>query len=89
MPIYYFDLNNEDSVADTDGTELPNLEAAREHAAGVARELTFKRTRMLNRSWSHWTMSVRDSSGQEVLSFSLGEGDFRKAAAGTGDDRAP
>lgn len=40
MPLYYFVLKNgRDAIPDHEGVELPNLEAAREHATAVAREL--------------------------------------------------
>ncbi len=42
MPMYYFHLRNQDHITDVDGTELPDIEAAREHAETVALELTFK-----------------------------------------------
>jgi hypothetical protein len=38
--MYYFNLNDDDTVVDTDGTDLPDVGAARIHATGVARELT-------------------------------------------------
>jgi hypothetical protein len=71
MPMYYFHLLDNEEVVDSDGTELPDLDAAREHAKQVARELTFKRDGMLKRGWSEWTMSVRDMDGQVLLSFPL------------------
>jgi hypothetical protein len=42
-------LDNEE-VVDSDGTEPPDLAAAPQHATHVARELTFKRDGMLQRS---------------------------------------
>jgi hypothetical protein len=77
MPKYYFYLLDNEEVVDSDGTELPDLDAAREHARQVARELTFKRDGMLQRSWSQWTMSVRDIDGQVLLSFPLGDFESR------------
>jgi hypothetical protein len=71
MPMYYFYLLDSEEVVDSDGTELPDLDAAREHAKQVARELTFKRDGMLQRGWSEWTMCVRDMDGQVLLSFPL------------------
>jgi hypothetical protein len=52
---------------------LPDLAAARHHARQVARELMFKRAGMLQRSWSQWTMSVRDLDGQVFFSFPMGD----------------
>jgi hypothetical protein len=43
MPMYYFHLHDDKDVVDSDGTDLPDAAAAREHAAGVARELTANR----------------------------------------------
>src|SRR5262249_284322 len=72
MPMYYFYLHVNDDVVDADGTELPDLASAHEHARQVARELTFKRTGMLE-GWKQWTMSVRDDNGEVLLSFQLSE----------------
>jgi len=52
MPHYYFCLRDDESVADTEGMDLPDLDAARDHASTVARELTFGRDGMLDRDWS-------------------------------------
>jgi hypothetical protein len=38
--MYYFNLQDGDTVVDSDGTDLPDVGAARIHATGVARELT-------------------------------------------------
>jgi hypothetical protein len=35
MPMYYFHLYDDVEVLDDDGTDLINLAAARDHAAGV------------------------------------------------------
>jgi hypothetical protein len=75
MPMYYFDLYDDETVVDSDGTELINVDAAREHAAGVARELTAHSTNFLDEDWSGWTMRVHDDSGFEV--FALAMSDFR------------
>jgi hypothetical protein len=71
MPKFYFNLCNKTPVPDNDGTELPDVEAARSHAISVARELMFRRRGMLGQDWTHWTMSVRDHAGNEVFSFGL------------------
>jgi hypothetical protein len=44
MPMYYFHLRDTDAITDVDGTDLADINAAREHADTVARELTFKTT---------------------------------------------
>jgi hypothetical protein len=77
--MHCFHLLDNEEVVVADGTELPDLDAAREHARQVARELTFKRDGMLQRRWSRWATSVRDN-GQVLLSFSMGN--FESRATG-------
>ncbi len=74
MPMYYFHLRNHDQISDVDGTELPGIEAVREHAETVARELTFKSHSFLNEPWSNWSMVVHDSDGTEVFSLDMSDG---------------
>jgi hypothetical protein len=71
MPMYYFHLRDQDKITDVDGTELTNVDAAREHADTVARELTFKTTGILGEEWSKWTMVVQDDDGLELFSFGM------------------
>jgi hypothetical protein len=73
MPMYYFDLRDSDIINDIDGTELADIEAAREHADTVARELTFKSSGFLNESWSMWSMHVHDGDGLELFSFEMSD----------------
>jgi hypothetical protein len=81
MPMYYFNLNDDETVVDTDGTDLPDVGAARIHATGVARELTSNGGGILTQSWSGWTMSVQDAHGTELFSLTMtdfGDGDPEK-----------
>ena len=80
MAMYYFHLEDDETIVDSDGTDLVNTAAAREHAAAVARELTAKSTGLLDQKWSGWTMSVHDDSGLEL--FSLAMSDFRDGNSG-------
>jgi hypothetical protein len=76
--MYYFNLNDHETVVDTDGTDLPDVGAARIHATGVARELTSHGGGILTQSWSGWTMSVEDAHGTELFSLTMsdfGDGD--------------
>ena len=75
MPMYYFHLEDQDTVTDVDGTELADLASARAHAAAVARELTVNSTGMLGHTWDRWNMSVRDDQG--VYLFSLAMSDYK------------
>jgi hypothetical protein len=71
MPMYYFHLRDTDAIMDMDGTDLADIDAAREHADTVARELTFKTTGILGEAWSKWTMVVHDGAGLELFSFGM------------------
>jgi hypothetical protein len=72
MPMYYFHLRgDQDQITDEDGTDLADVDAAREHADTVARELTFKTTGMLGEDWSKWSMVVHDGDGVELFSFGM------------------
>jgi Domain of unknown function (DUF6894) len=73
MPMYYFNLQDDDTVEDTDGTDLPDVGAARLHATGVARELTANGGGLLTQSWSGWTMSVQDDRGTELFSLTMSD----------------
>jgi hypothetical protein len=73
MPMYYFNLQDDDTVEDTDGTDLPDIDAARIHATGVARELTSNGGGFLTQSWSGWMMSVQDEYGTELFSLTMSD----------------
>jgi Domain of unknown function (DUF6894) len=83
MPMYYFNLCDDETIVDTDGTDLIDVEAAHDHAAGVARELTANSTGFLDQNWSGWTMRVQDDSGLEL--FALAMSDFRTGNSGNGN----
>jgi uncharacterized protein DUF6894 len=82
MPMYYFDLHNDETIVDTDGTDLVDVSAAREHAAGVGHELTANSFGFLDQSWSGWTMKVHDDCGLEL--FALAMSDFRDGNGNSG-----
>jgi Domain of unknown function (DUF6894) len=75
MPMFYFDLRPHDAanktIADPDGTDLPDQDAARKHANTVARELIYRSERLCSSDWSTWTMSVQDDKGTELFSFAM------------------
>jgi hypothetical protein len=75
MPMYYFHLYDDVPLTDDSGTELIDLAEARNHAAGVARELTFQSPSFMQEAWSKWTMRVHDGDGTEL--FSLEMSDFQ------------
>lgn len=73
MPMYYFHLRNKTTIEDLDGTDLPDADAAREHANGVARELTFKTSGIHGEDWSNWSMVAHDSDRVELFSFEMSD----------------
>ena len=83
MPMYYFHLFDDEAIVDADGTDLIDVGAAREHATGVARELTANNTGFLDQNWSEWTMRVHDDCGLEL--FALAMSDFGTGNSGNGN----
>ena len=71
--MYYFHLSNDHKLSDGEGTDLSDHSAARSHAFGVARELTFRSQGMLDQDWSRWRMLVHDDGGIELFSFQLSD----------------
>jgi hypothetical protein len=66
MPRYYFNLNDgRKIIPDLEGTELPDDDSARAHAAQVARELARNR----EEETRSWRLAVRDAEG--TLRFEL------------------
>ena len=73
MPMYYFHLRDNKSILDVDGTDLIDMDQARDHAEGVARELMFKTDGISGEAWSMWSMHVHDGDGLELFSFEMSE----------------
>ena len=73
MPTYYFHLCNEQPIGDPEGTELPDVEAAWNHALAVAGELKSRSTGMLGHTWDKLTMSACDAEGKELFSFPMSQ----------------
>jgi hypothetical protein len=73
--MYFFNLRDQDTIHDVDGTDLADNDAARAHAEVVAKELKFKSSTFEDEAWSMWTMSVRDAEGLELFSFPMGDVD--------------
>lgn len=66
MAFYHFHVRDGFAgVHDTDGTELPDLEAARIHAHRVVRELLFGNAPQKRHYW----LVVCDGAGQELFTF--------------------
>jgi uncharacterized protein DUF6894 len=66
MPKYFFKLNQEGFLGDPNGTELRNLEAAREHAGELAQ--TIAQSGHLSNSWS---IAVMDESKRPLVTIAF------------------
>jgi hypothetical protein len=70
MPLFYFSLHNGKVIKVEEGTDLPNLEAARNHAFQVAGEL---RKGKKHDEGKNGTIIVTDDQGRTVFMFPLGD----------------
>ena len=75
MPKFHFNIADNIVLEDSEGTELPDLAAARRHAHAVAVELMHHREGMLGQLWPDWTMIVKNDKGDEVYKFRINEAD--------------
>jgi hypothetical protein len=72
MPRFFFNLRNgSGNLLDREGVDLPDVEAARKYARGVARELMF-RSEARKRSWS---VMVRDQNDNDLFALPFVEVD--------------
>lgn len=66
MPRYFFHIRNSEHVDDAEGRELPDLEAAREHALEGARDLVCEDIRKGWLNLDHY-VEVADEAGVVLL----------------------
>ena len=64
MPRYFFDIMDGNCLPDHVGSDLPDDEAAGEHAITIAE--TMLRERMQTASLDPWDVMVRDEGGEVV-----------------------
>ena len=71
MPRYFFSLRHRPGPAglavDEEGDDLPNLDAAREHALFVARDMIARTRTYIVRDWMVCSFEVTDEAGEPVL----------------------
>jgi len=81
MPRYYFDIVDGDDLKDIDGQELPDLHAARLEAVRYSAEVLKE---MPDRFWNCevWTMTVRDSARNRLLTLTFSAESFGPAVDG-------
>jgi hypothetical protein len=69
MPLFFFHLENHPSWGDREGTELPDVEAAKAHAVRLAGELI--RDSTVDSLEAPWRLHVTDESDNEVLCLAM------------------
>lgn len=67
MPRYFFNVINDVTTKDVDGTELPNLEVARGEAQKDIAEIKLSHFNSLGPPWSSWTIEICDRDGALLL----------------------
>ena len=73
MPRYYFHLYNDIDARDEEGVELPDLEAARDHATAEARNMTSVSVLEHGRVNLHHRIEVADHAGAVVATVEFGD----------------
>lgn len=74
MPLYFFRIEDHHCLDDPDGTDLPDLSAAKGHARAVASELMHNANGVLmGKASSDWTMFVNDADGKQVFAMPLSD----------------
>ncbi len=72
MPRYFFDcVSDHELVADDHGIDLPDLNAAREHALRTARQVIAAGSK--TDDWSRWTVDIADQTGEPLLVIPFSE----------------
>ncbi|HEY8009250.1 MAG TPA: hypothetical protein VIE66_21300 [Methylocella sp.] len=68
---YFFSIIGGRPFNDIDGLELPDIEAARAEAIGLARDLM--RMEPERQDWSSWSIHVTDEKHQEIFDLDFSE----------------
>ena len=63
----FFNVINDVKTQDVDGTELPNLDAARGEARKDIAEIKLSHFESLGGNWSSWTIEICDRDGALLL----------------------
>jgi hypothetical protein len=72
MPRFYFHVFNDETALDDEGTELPDLEAARTHAVEGARSLMSDTLRKGRIDLSHH-IAIQNQQGELLLDVRFGD----------------
>jgi Domain of unknown function (DUF6894) len=71
MPHYFFDLTDNKTVHDFKGKQLANIQLARQHVIGIARELIKTKSTLLSEPISAWSVTVKDGKFQKLFSVPI------------------
>jgi len=67
MPRYFFHVLNGVKTQDLNGTDLPNLAAARGEAQKDIEDIKLAHFSSLGRNWSGWSIEICDRDGGLLL----------------------
>ena len=73
MPHYFFDLTDSKIIHDFKGKQLAKVQAARQHAVGIALELVTTKSTLLQEPLSAWVVTVKDSKFHRLFSVPVVE----------------
>jgi Domain of unknown function (DUF6894) len=73
LPHYFFDLTENKIVHDFKGKQLANIQLARQHAIGIARELISTKSTLLREPISAWSVTVKDGKFQKLFSVPVAD----------------
>jgi len=72
MPVYFFHFTaGRDTLADEDGMELADVQAARREARAAARELAKASAGRAVSRWQDWSVRVTDDAGSQVVQIAV------------------
>lgn len=77
MPRYFFSIRHRPGIKglalDEEGDELPDLNAAREHALYMARDMIARHRTDVIRDWFACSFEITDEEGRRVLTVPFGD----------------
>jgi hypothetical protein len=71
--LFFFDLTDNKTVHDFNGKQLANIQLARQHAVGIARELIKTKSTLLSEPISAWSVTVKDGKFQKLFSVPVAD----------------
>ena len=84
MPHYFLDLMDNKTVHDFKGKQLANIQLARQHVIGIARELIKTKSTLLSEPISAWSVTVEPTETWVRLVGIISFGNAQASPASTG-----